>query len=289
MNNQVPTFCCRILAGVLLMAPLWAFSAADENNVTLLKEGDIVSVNVFNEGSLTGAFAVGPDGSIVFPLLGGVAAIGDSPDQLAAKIEQLLEKDYIRDAQVAVALAEVAVLPPKTITVIGQVTSPGSIPFKAEEKMDLFTAVAAAGGINERGNRNRIELKRREGSDIRTRTLSLEGDRVLRLEDGDTIIVYSMPIIIEEKEKIEMVTLIGEVASPGQLPMDPQRPLDLIGAIAISGGFTNTARRSKVIVRRNTTTGIQTFEVNVSKMQRDQSPPFMLAPNDTITVPESLF
>ena len=67
-----------------------------------------------------------------------------------------------------------------------------------------------------------------------------------------------------------------------------RRPV-LIGAIAIAGGFTDLARPSKVVVRRITDDGVKAFEINVSKMQRDQTNPFMLEPNDTVTVTESIF
>jgi ribosomal protein L18E len=43
------------------------------------------------------------------------------------------------------------------------------------------------------------------------------------------------------------------------------------------------------MVRRNTETGVQNIEVNVSKIQKDNSQPFLLQPNDTVTVPQSVF
>ncbi len=285
----------------LLLAHLVSFSTlallvAQEpgdtpRSVDTLKSGDIVSINVFDEGSLSGAFSIGPGGKIVFPLLGSIPAAGETPERLASIIESRLEQDYIRDAQVAVAFAEKAELPPETITVIGQVASPGQIPYEAGSPIDLFTAVATAGGLTDQGDRNRIELKRRDSGDLRTQTLNLEGDRVFPLRDGDTLIVHSKPIVATKVEKKEVytVTVIGEVKNPGQVPINPEKPLDIIAAIAIAGGFTDIARPAKVVVRRTTAEGIKTFEVNVSKMQRDQTTPFLLAPNDTITVPESIF
>ncbi len=255
----------------------------------VLKKGDIVSVNVFDETSLTGAFTVGPEGTIVFPLLGSIAAEGVTPAQLAKQIEASLEAGYIHDAQVAVAIAEEAELPPLTVTVIGQVMAPGQVAFKVGTPMDLFTAVSSAGGLAERGNRNSIELKRRTGADIKTQSLSLDRDRVFEIQDGDTIIVNALPMVKEEAEIIPTVTVVGQVKSPGQIPYNPKAPLDLIGAIAIAGGFTDLARPSKVVVRRITAEGVKAFEVNVSKMQRDQTTPFMLEPNDTVTVTESIF
>lgn len=258
-------------------------SEGDEN--TILDEDDIVSVSVFGEESLSGGFKVSPEGTIVFPLLGILEATGLTAKQLAANIEERLEAEYIRDAQVAVALAEEAEPPPNIVTVIGQVTSPGRIPWEVDETMDLFTAVASAGGLTERGDPKTIELKRKIGGDITTRTVNLEDDRILPLRDEDTVVVHTIP----KEEEVVTVTIIGEVARPGRVPMDPEDPLDIISAIAIAGGFRNTARPSKVVVRRQIEGGTRTLEVNVSKMQKGEIAPFILAPNDTVSVPESIF
>ncbi|PAW60959.1 MAG: hypothetical protein B9S36_07385 [Verrucomicrobiia bacterium Tous-C2TDCM] len=254
-----------------------------------LKTGDIVSINIFGEASLTGAFPVGPGGDIVFPLLGSIPAAGITTIQLGEKIKGLLESDYIRSAQVAVAIAEEAKLAPNTITVIGQVMRPGQVAFEKDVPMDLFTAISTAGGITERGDRRRIELKRRENEDLRTQNLTLDGDRVVKLRDKDTIIVHALPEKIIAEKIIQTVTVIGEVRTPGQVSLKDDQPLDIITAIAMSGGFTDVARPSKVIVRRNTESGVQSIEVNVSKMQKDNSQPFLLQPNDTVTVPQSVF
>jgi len=256
----------------------------------LLKPGDIVSVNVFGESSLTGAFPVGPGGEIVFPLLGGIPAAGLTATALGSDIRTRLETDYIRSAQVAVAIAEEAILAPHTITVIGQVMRPGQVAFEQGTPMDLFTAVSTAGGLTERADRNRIELKRREDSDFRTQNLSIESDRVLKLKDKDTIIVHALPEKIIAEKIIQTITVIGEVRNPGQIPLKDDLPVDIISAIAMSGGFTALARPSRVSVRRADAAGkIQNFEVNVSKMQKDNSQPFMLQPNDTVSVAQSVF
>jgi polysaccharide export outer membrane protein len=254
-----------------------------------LKTGDIVSINVFGEASLTGAFTVGPGGEVVFPLLGSIPAAGITAVEVGEKIKALLEADYIRSAQVSVAITEEAKLAPNTITVIGQVTRPGQVAFEKDTPMDLFTAISTAGGITDRGDRSRIELKRRENEDLRTQTLNLESNRVLKLRDKDTVIVHALPEKIVAEKIIQTVTVIGEVKTPGQVPLKDEQPLDIITAIAMSGGFTDVARPSKVIVRRATEAGVQSIEVNVSKMQKDNSQPFLLLPNDTVTVPQSVF
>ncbi len=255
-------------------------------DAVLLKEADIVSVTVFDEESLSGVFSIGPEGTLVLPLLGSIPAIGRSADELASEVEGRLEAEYIRDAQVVVALSKASELPPQLVTVIGQVAAPGRVPFEAGTTIDLFTAVASAGGLAERANRYNLELKRREGDDLKTYRLSIDSDRNHQLRDGDTIIVHAME---EVEEKIETITVIGEVKDPGAIQIDPDEPFDLITAIAVAGGFTNIARPSKVVVRRRVDGSVKTFELNVLKMQKDQSAPFFLLPNDTVFVPESIF
>lgn len=255
-----------------------------------LKPGDIVSVNVFGEDSLSGAFPVGPGGEIVFPLLGSLKAAGITTDALGSDIKTRLETDYIRSAQVSVAITQEAKLAPNTLTVIGQVMRPGQVAFEKEISMDLFTAVSTAGGLTERADRSRVELKRRAGDDFRTQFLDLESDRAMKLQDKDTIIVHAMPEKIIAEKVVQTITVIGEVKNPGQIALKDDQPIDIISAIAMVGGFTNIARPSKVYVRRpNPAGGVETFEVNVSKMQKDNSQPFMLLPNDSVTVPQTIF
>jgi polysaccharide export outer membrane protein len=270
----------------LSAAALFLWGSAVLGESVQLKESDVVSVTVFNEESLSGVFTIGPEGTLVLPLLGSIPAIGRAADELAGDVESRLERDFIRDAQVVVALAKAAELPPQLVTVIGQVAAPGRVPFDAGVAMDLFTAVASAGGMAERGNPYNLELKRREGDDLKTYRLSIDSDRNYQLRDGDTIIVHAME---EVEEKIETITVIGEVKDPGAIQIDPEEPFDLITAIAVAGGFTNIARPSKVVVRRRNGEAVKTFEFNVLKMQKDQSSPFFLLPNDTVFVPESIF
>ena len=271
-----------IACGLLCLCPTFA-------DDVILKVGDTVSVNVFDEISLSGTFVIGPEGSIVYPLLGNIEAKGRNPGVIASEIEARLEAEYIRDAQVAVALSEESELPPDTVTVIGQVATPGKVNFKAGTTIDLFTAIASAGGLTDKGNKNKIELKRKSGDTLHSQNLTLDGNRVYSLKDGDTLIVHSIPVAKVVAKPVATITLIGEVRNPGSIDMDPENPLDIIGAIARAGGFTDLARPSKVIVRRNTSQGIRTYEVNVAKMQRDQSEPFMLQAGDTISVSESFF
>ena len=269
-----------------LIALIVVFSLSDStSHGAPLKKGDIVGVNVFGEKSLSGAFTIGPAGNLVFPLLGNITAAGKTTSDLATLIESALEADYIRDAQVVVEMAEEAIAPPHTVTVIGQVTSPKQINFPAGTSLDIFTAIASAGGLSERANRSRIELKRRIGDKLNSQTLSMDGDRVFKLMDGDTLIVAALPLSDILGNQEVMITILGQVKNPGNIKMNPKQPFDLIAALAAAGGFTDKARPSKVTVRRKA----KSYEFNATKMQRSNDERFIIEAGDIITVPESIF
>ncbi|MEM1442835.1 MAG: polysaccharide biosynthesis/export family protein [Verrucomicrobiota bacterium] len=251
-----------------------------------LSQGDTVRIDVFNEGSLSGLFEVTGDGVIMYPLLGRIDAAGRTVDEVAKDVEAKLELDYIRDAQVVVALNEAAKAVEGRVVVIGEVLSPGHVIFSSDKAPTLFDAIAASGGIRDRGNKYGIELKRKTGNRVITQRLNLdlEGSTVLR--DGDTVTV---PSLIRASAVVATVNVLGQVKAPGPVQMTPDGQFDVIAAIAAAGGFTPLARPNKVIVRRTTADGIKTFELNVAKMQRQQLEPFLLQANDTVTVAESIF
>jgi len=278
----------KILPRLIALLLVFAFGESSAEAAPLKKD-DIIKVDVFGEPSLSGAFTIGSAGNLVIPLLGNIVAAGKTTSDLASEIKMKLEAEYIRNAQVVVTMAVEAVPPPHSVTVIGQVMTPKQVTFPVGDSLDIFTAVALAGGLSERADRSRIELKRRSSNDdLHSQYLSLDDDRIFKLRDGDTLIISALPIS-ELKEPQVMITVIGQVKSPGNFKMNPNQPFDLIAAIAAAGGFTDKARPSKVIIRRMTKSGIKAFTFNVTKMQRDGSEPFFTIAGDIITVPESIF
>jgi protein involved in polysaccharide export with SLBB domain len=66
--------------------------------------------------------------------------------------------------------------------------------------------------------------------------------------------------------------------------------MDLMRAIATAGGFTQIAARSKVTVTRMNGEKKEIIPVDVKAREKDKNAkPFPILPDDTITVPESIF
>ena len=85
-------------------------------------------------------------------------------------------------------------------------------------------------------------------------------------------------------------TVMGQVSRPGTYDFPGGSSLSLLQAVGMAGGFTRTADRSKVIVKRSAKgTGEETIKLNAKKMASEGKGSFEVAPGDVITVAESWF
>jgi protein involved in polysaccharide export with SLBB domain len=153
---------------------------------------DVVKVTVYQQDDLTTTARIGEDGSIQFPLIGGVDIGGKTVRQASALIETLLKKDYLVHPQVAISIVEFV---KKRFTVLGQVKSPGSYEVSASENVDVIQAIGMAGGYTRSANQGKIMIKRvADGSERVYRINGKEiahgdGAKSFRIQAGDTITV----------------------------------------------------------------------------------------------------
>ena len=85
-------------------------------------------------------------------------------------------------------------------------------------------------------------------------------------------------------------TILGQVVKPGAFPFPGGRPMSLLEAIGIAGGFTRSADRGKVIIKRTTDGGTEgTITVNAKKLAAGGKGTFNILPGDVISVGESWF
>jgi polysaccharide export outer membrane protein len=137
---------------------------------------DHVRITVFGEDNLTGEFSVTADGSISMPLIGGVAALGRTADQVRTDIETRLKDGYIKDPRVSVE-----VLNYRGFYILGEVNKAGEYPYAPG--LTVLGAVATAQGYTYRANTHRIFIKH-EG-DPAERPYPVTSD--LTVQPGDVI------------------------------------------------------------------------------------------------------
>jgi len=137
---------------------------------------DKIKITVFNEPTLSGEFLVNADGSIAVPLIGNVAAVGESAIQLQQAIEQKFADGYLREPHVVVE-----VLTYRPFYIFGEVTKPGEYPYSAG--LSVLKAVALAQGYTYRADRKKVFLKR--AGDPSEREIRVGDD--IPIQPGDTI------------------------------------------------------------------------------------------------------
>ncbi len=275
LNPMISSALHRLLLFAVLA--LGFVHAQAEDGTYVLRPNDTIRVAVYEEPDLSVQVRILKTGQASFPLIGSVEVGGISVSAAATKIRDLYAKDYLVDPKLTLTVDEYAT---EFISVLGAVKIPGQIPMPVSGNLDLASAMATAGGLSENADSRSIQLVRASGT---TSTFSMDaiggGSGRIKLAPGDRIIVNQSAFVGKT------VTVLGQVGKPGPLPFPLNGRLDLVNAVALAGGLTELANPKKVSInRRGTVTVVDFREVS----QRGDRP-FLLQPDDVITVAERLF
>ncbi len=145
-----------------------------------LDSGDRLRIVVFGQDGLTNSYFVDAGGNVTMPLIGSIAARGQTTQDLSHVVAERLRRGFIREPHVAI---EVEVYRP--FFILGEVTYPGQYPYVPN--MTIETAVAIAGGFSPRAYRWEVFLDRpAPGGSVRGRsTVPL----FTRVRPGDTVVI----------------------------------------------------------------------------------------------------
>lgn len=153
---------------------------------------DVLRVNVFRVGELTGEYQVGPDGMVALPLIGSVSVRDQRPAEFAKTLEQLYSAKYLNNPDITV---RVITTNRASVTVEGGVYAAGIYPLPGQTT--LLGAIALARGINiNEGNAKRVVIfRKREGKTVAA-AFDIVAIRHGEMADpivypGDTVVVES--------------------------------------------------------------------------------------------------
>ena len=274
---MISIFFQRLLLCSLLASGFVCTAAEAVDSTYILRPNDVIRMNVYEEADLSVQVRILKTGQASFPLIGSVDVGGSTVASAAAKIRELYAKDYLVDPKLTLTVDEYAT---EYISVIGAVKIPGQIPMPVSGNLDLASAMATAGGLTETADSNGISLVRASGTTATFSMESIQGSAGrVKLAPGDRVIVNQSAFVGKT------VSVLGQVGKPGPVPFPLNGRLDLVNAIAMGGGLTELANPKKVSInRRGTVTVIDFREIS----QRGDRP-FLLQPDDVITVAERLF
>jgi polysaccharide export outer membrane protein len=151
--------------------------------------GDVLSVNVWKEPTLSGQAKVRPDGYITLPLINEVQVVGLT----TTKLRKLLEEKYREFTTNPFVTVRVEGIASSEVFLVGQVTRPGSFPLTGNDT--LLQLLTRAGGLTIFARRSGIRIIRREGDKVTEYTVDyeaiLQGDlkQDILLRPGDRVIV----------------------------------------------------------------------------------------------------
>jgi polysaccharide export outer membrane protein len=122
----------------------------------LIRKGDLLEVNVWNQDRLSTRPRVRDDGRISLPLINDVDAAGQTPAALARAVEQKL-KELVANPVVTVMVQEAQLI---KISVLGEVRNAGQK--RLEAGSGVLQAISEAGGFTDYAREDGIFLLRRE-------------------------------------------------------------------------------------------------------------------------------
>ena len=167
--------------------------SASETGEYLIGPGDKLEIFVWGQPDLSVTVPVRPDGRVSTPLIDDLVAVGKTPTQLADEMQNALA-EYIRSPEVNVIVQDFVGTFGSQIRVLGQVTEPGSIPYR--DRMTLLDVMMEVGGLTKfaAGNRSRLVRNTDGASDeyrVRVDDLVNKGriEENILMQPGDIVII----------------------------------------------------------------------------------------------------
>src|SRR5262245_58230616 len=222
--------------GVLLLVLAVAGGGRPHAQEYTIGPGDILKITVWGQDDLSKEYPVTLDGRVPFPLVGEVQAAGLTTTQLAKRLHDLLEKDYLVNPQVLVAVKEYL---SSKVHVVGEAEKPGLLYLTGPTT--LLEVISKAGGLSKTAGKDLV-LVRAESKDgpagASRSTVVLRVD-VRKIHAGDVkenILVQNGDMLFVPKGSA--IFVLGEVNKAGTFPLDKETTV--LEALTLAGGFSPT-------------------------------------------------
>jgi polysaccharide export outer membrane protein len=244
---------------------------------------DLLEISVFEVPELNITVRVSENGLINLPLLGEVKVEGLNRFDLEKKIAAMLEKNYLKNAQVTIFIKE---FQSKKISVMGAVRNPGMLDLIGRQS--LLQIISMAGGLSEQASDTVIIF--RQFKNVPNQSLVIKLDALLlKANPKYDIPIYPGDIINVPGSQFLDIYVFGQVKNPGAVRMKKgSDEVTLLRAIAQAGGFTDRARRGKVMITRTENGVEKKINVDVKEILGGSRKDFVLQAFDVVFVPESI-
>jgi polysaccharide export outer membrane protein len=250
---------------------------------------DVLDVVIWGQPDLSQRYTVTGDGFIDFPMIGRVKVEDLTTTEIAQRLHQRLDKDYLVNPQIRVSVAEYLA---KKVFVLGEAEKPGS--YVLTGPLTLWEILSQAGGLSKLAGNQLILIRPQNktapgqtnaGRENSIRHFNIgkiqagEMEENIPLQNGDTILI----------PRAQGFFVLGEVKNPGAYKLEQETTV--LEGITLAGGFTNLAAPGRTRIIRTTPKGEEIIQVDMNEIikqgRRDKA--IRLRENDVIVVPESFF
>jgi len=249
----------------------------------LVGPADVLKIQVFEEASLSGNYAVDSDGTITFPFLSRVPVRGKTLSEVESIITTGLRADYVRRAQVSVEIAQYR---SRSIYVMGEVKAPGK--YTIEGQATLLEVIAKAGSFTTSAGPEIILQRYKDGMAAAVAAApaspnSPDTAEMLRVKIDDLKAgLFTANVLLQDSDTIiipaaERYYVTGFVKTPGSFVV--RQGMTIQQAIAEAGGLTERGSTRRIKITR---------KVNGKDVEIDARMSDLVQPNDTIKVPQRL-
>jgi polysaccharide export outer membrane protein len=238
---------------------------------------------------------IGTNGNITLPLIGRVKAGGLTVEQLETELNSRL-KEYVRDPQVAITVAESRSHP---VSVFGAVAKPGVV--QLQGRKTLYEVLSMAGGPRDTAGSSLTVTRRRENGDIPlpsarsdpTGQFSVAELNVQEILEGKNpaanIEIKPNDVISVSEASSSMIYVVGDVQRAGAFTLGGRHSLSVLSALSLAGGLGRTAKPAKAMIVRSVPgqPKRQEISVNLQRILAGKDEDVGLRPEDVLVVPTS--
>lgn len=138
--------------------------------------GDQIRIIVYGDQVINNVYKVGPDGLIVLPLIGGIAAVGRSTSDIQAEATRRFADGYLQSPSVAIQMEHY-----RPVYVLGEVVQPGGYEYAPD--MTAASLIASAKGFTPRAKKSYVFIRAEGAVDEK----AYEAGPALHILPGDTV------------------------------------------------------------------------------------------------------
>ena len=274
-----------------------------------IQPGDVLDLSIaggLGDDSLSDfPIRVGDDGNVLIPDVGALRLAGlELADAEAAISAACIQRGLYLQPHVVVTMKHQR---RNRITVVGAVEEPGIVELPRGQSY-LLDAVVAAGGLSEDAGAN-VDIRIPGNVDglIAADPAAIGADGVVtasarglvtRSPRSQRVNIVSAvesgvsghylddnAVIVVEQQELAPVQVIGLVKSPGEFDYPVERPLNVLGALALAGGRTNPfADKIYVIRQRSSMSDPAVVEISLKAAKKSGLENVQLEPGDIVSV-----